>query len=48
MELEDGTIWRGTKDHPWLLVNGEYKAAYDLTLADEIQEIPHSSNPESI
>jgi DNA gyrase subunit B len=39
MELADGTVWRGTVDHPWLLTNGTYKAAGQLTPDDEIQEV---------
>lgn len=38
MELEDGTIWKGTLDHPWLLANGDYVDASKLQVGDEIQE----------
>ncbi len=41
LELADGTIWRGTTDHPWLLTDGTYKAACDLMPDDDVQEIPH-------
>ena len=37
LELEDGSIWRGTNSHPWLLVDGTYKAASLLTLDDAIK-----------
>ena len=37
--LADGTVWRGTHSHPWLLTDGTYKAACELTCEDDIQEI---------
>jgi DNA gyrase/topoisomerase IV subunit B len=48
MELEDGTTWRGTTDHPWLLTTGKYKKACELTKDDEIQKIPRQAEPASM
>jgi DNA gyrase subunit B len=42
--LADGTVWRGTVDHPWLLTDGTYKAAGDLTPEDDVQEVQHLPN----
>ena len=44
VELADGTVWRGTVDHPWLLTDGTYKAAGDLTPEDDVQEVQHLPN----
>lgn len=38
VELEDGTIFRCTEDHPWLLTNGEYVAAENLVAGDDLQK----------
>ena len=37
LTLEDGTVVSCTPDHLWLLTNGEYRAAKDLTPDDDIQ-----------
>ena len=44
VELADGTVWCGTVDHPWLLTDGTYKAAGDLTPEDDVQEVQHLPN----
>ena len=38
LELEDGTIIKCTPNHRFLLTNGEYKEAQDLTVDDDIVE----------
>lgn len=47
MELSDGTIWRGTCDHPWLLTNGKYVRADQLKPGDAIQENRLPSSPQA-
>lgn len=39
LELSDGNKVRCTPCHPWLLTDGSYKPASELTEADELQEI---------
>lgn len=49
MTLEDGSVWRGTTGHPWLLSSGGYVAASDLQVGDDVQEahLPQDRKPTS-
>ena len=42
--FDNGVVWRGTPDHPWLLTNGKYKRADELGPDDVIQEVPNPSD----
>lgn len=39
LELEDGTILHCTPNHRFMLKNGQYKEAKDLTIEDELEDI---------
>lgn len=44
IQFDNGVVWRGTPDHPWLLTTGKYKRADELKPDDVIQEFPNLSD----
>lgn len=44
IKLEDGTIIKCTPEHRFMLVDGSYKMAKDLTETDELAEVPNDEH----